>query len=114
MEILAQDIWNSLGPGFSEAVYHNAFEVGLRKLGMNYETERVIPVFYEGACIGNVRADIVVDKTFVIELKSVARLTEQNRIQIRNYMTLLGLDTGYLVNFPTGLGSLEVEVIRPS
>jgi GxxExxY protein len=112
IESLARDIWKALGPGYSEAVYHTAFEVGLRKQGVPYESERIIPLFYEGLNVGNVRADIVVDGTFVIELKSVARLTEPNRIQIRNYLTLLGLEYGYLINFPTGVGALECEEVR--
>lgn len=112
IESLARDIWKALGPGYSEAVYHTAFEVGLRKQGVPYESERIIPLYYEGLNVGNVRADIVVDGTFVIELKSVARLTEPNRIQLKNYLTLLGLEYGYLINFPTGVGVLECEEVR--
>lgn len=100
MEEIANHIWESLGPGYSEAVYHTAFEVALRKRGISYETERIIPVSYEGQNVGHVRADIITDGT-VIELKSVARLTDQFRIQIKNYMRLLGLSKGYLINFPT-------------
>jgi len=101
MESIAQDIWSSLGPGYSESVYHSAFEVALRKHGISYETERIIPVSYEGQNVGHVRADLIVGDT-VIELKSVSRLTEQFRIQIQNYMRLLGLQKGILINFPMG------------
>jgi 5,10-methylenetetrahydrofolate reductase len=31
MEEIANHVWDSLGPGYSEAVYHTAFEVALRK-----------------------------------------------------------------------------------
>ena len=99
MQAIAHDIWCSLGPGYSESVYHSAFEVALRKRGISYETERIIPVSYEGQNVGHVRADLIVGDT-VIELKSASRLTEQFRIQIQNYMRLLGLQKGYLINFP--------------
>lgn len=112
MEEIAQDIWNALGPGYSESIYHTAFEVALRKRGISYETERIIPVSYEGQNVGHVRADLIVGDT-VIELKSVARITEQFRIQIQNYMRLLDFREGYLINFPTGYSN-NPEVIRLS
>lgn len=109
---LAQHIWDSLGPGYSESVYHCAFEVGLRNLQLYYETERIIPVFYEGQNVGNVRADLIVNKKLVIELKSVGKLNEQYRIQTKNYLTLLDLEDAYLINFPDKVGAVEIEYIH--
>ena len=108
---IAQDIWESLGPGYSESVYHSAFEVALRNQGVYYETERIIPVFYSGQNVGNVRADLIIDRKVVVELKSVSKLNEVYRIQTRNYLTLLELKTGYLINFPDKNGPLEFEEI---
>jgi GxxExxY protein len=51
-----------LGPGYSERVYHNAMEVVLRKNGVPYETERIVPIVFEGHTIGNLRADIIINK----------------------------------------------------
>lgn len=106
-----QNIWRSLGPGYSESVYHCAFEVALRKLGMYYETERIVPVYYDGMNVGHVRADLIVDRKVVIELKSVGKLNEQYRIQTQNYLKLLDLEVGYLINFPDKKGSFEFETI---
>lgn len=111
---IARDIWTSLGPGYSESVYHCAFEVALRNRLISYETERIIPVFYDGQNVGNVRADLIIDRKVVVELKSVSKLNETYRIQTRNYLKLLNLETGYLINFPDKDGSLEFEYIgRP-
>lgn len=107
----ADDIWASLGPGYSESVYHCAFEVALRSLGVYYETERIVPVYYAGQNVGHVRADLIVDRKAVIELKSVGRLSDGYRIQTQNYLQLLDLNEGYLINFPDKKGSLEFEVI---
>jgi GxxExxY protein len=111
LQEIARDIWASLGPGYSESVYHCAFEVALRNRLINYETERIIPVFYDGQNVGNVRADLIIDRKVVVELKSVSKLNEQYRIQTRNYLKLLNLETGYLINFPDKTGSLEFETI---
>ena len=109
MKTTAENIWASLGPGYSESVYHCAFEVSLRKQGLYYETERIVPVFYDGQNVGHVRADLIIDRKVVIELKSVSKLNESYRIQTRNYMDLLGLDHGILINFPDKVGPIEYE-----
>ena len=109
---IADDIWASLGPGYSESVYHCAFEVALRSRKIYYETERIVPVFYEGQNVGHVRADLIVDRNYVIELKSVGRLADGYRIQTQNYLKLLGLGTGFLINVPDKRGGLEFERIE--
>lgn len=111
LQEIARDIWTSLGPGYSESVYHCAFEVALRKRLINYETERIIPIFYDGQNVGNVRADLIIDRKVVVELKSVSKLNETYRIQTRNYLNLLDLNLGYLINFPDKNGNLEFETI---
>jgi GxxExxY protein len=106
MEEIAREIWTELGPGFSERVYHNAFEVALRNRHINYETERIIILFFKNINVGNLRADLIVGDT-VVELKATTKLKEDNRLQCRNYMKLLGLPNGVLINF--GTGGLEIE-----
>jgi len=105
---IAEKIWTSLGPGYSESVYHRAFEVSLRNSGIFYETERIIPVFYSDQNVGHVRADLIVDRKCVVELKAVSKLNESYKIQTKNYMKLLGLDKGLLINF----AEKSVEVIE--
>jgi GxxExxY protein len=87
-------------------------EVALRKRGIPYETERIIPVSYDGHNVGNVRADIIIDNKIVIEIKSVSRMTEQFRTQIQKYMELTGCKEGYLVNFPTSDSVVQIEYIK--
>ena len=108
---IAENIWASLGPGYSESVYHCAFEVALRRAGIYYETERIIPVFYEGQNVGHVRADLIVSRRYVVELKAVGKLNETYRIQTQNYMKLLDLEEGYLINFPDKKVPFEFEKI---
>lgn len=100
-------VWEELGPGYSEAIYHNALEVLLRLNGIQYETERIIPVEFRGHVIGNLRADIILSDC-IIELKSVRSLSDANRDQIRTYMRILGHSHGYLVNFGPELQIEEV------
>jgi len=102
-------VWDELGPGYSEAIYHKALEVALRLNEIPYETERIIPVSFQEHVVGNLRADIILHDC-IIELKSVRSLTEPNRDQIRTYMKLLGKDNGILVNFGSDLQIEEITL----
>ena len=117
MEILikkfANEIYSELGTGYSERVYHNAFEVLLRKNGINYETERIIPIVFMGHTIGNLRADLIIDKELIVELKSVKNIGASMMTQIDNYLKLTSLKKGILINFG-GPGGCEFEVCDKS
>ena len=108
---IAQSVWSALGPGYSERVYHNAMEVALRRRGVPYETERIIPVTYDGHNVGNVRSDLIIDHKIVIEIKAVSRMTDQYRTQIQKYMELTNCKEGYLINFPNDKSVVEIEFI---
>ena len=116
MEEIANKIYRSLGAGYSECVYHRAFEVSLRALGIPYETERIVPIVFEGHTIGNLRIDLIVNGETIIELKAIAKLNDAAKIQILNYMKLTGLTRAFLVNFPQTLSAghqPEILVFEP-
>jgi GxxExxY protein len=98
-EELAQEIYDALGPGYTESMYHRAFEVALRDKGISYETERIVPVVFREKTIGNIRADLIIDSDTIVELKALRRLNEDNATQMKRYMKLLGLKHGVLINF---------------
>ena len=98
MDGIAEHVYNSLGPGFSESVYHRAFEVALRMNGIQYETERIVPVVFDNHVVGNVRCDLIVGDT-IVELKSITKLREQEKLQLTNYLKLTGMHKGMLINF---------------
>ena len=111
LKIISTKIFEKLGPGYSERIYHNAFEVELRLRGIQYETEKILPVMYEGHTIGNLRADLIIEGRTIVELKSVTKLKDEFRNQVRNYANLTGLESGYLINFPCVAGEPEVECV---
>ena len=100
IEQLVRDVYSELGAGYSERVYHNAMEVHLREKKILYESERHILVHYRGHVVGQLRADIIIDNTIILELKAVKTLTDGMEQQARKYLDLTGLRTAYLVNFP--------------
>jgi GxxExxY protein len=103
LRALTQDIYDKLGSGFDEVVYQKAFEVGLRLRGVPYEAQRIVPVFYEGFYIGEGKPDLIVGNgadRVVIELKAVESVGHKERAQIENYLQVLNLSFGLLINFP--------------
>ena len=108
---LARHVYKTLGHGHSESVYHRAMEVGLRKQNIKYDTERIVPIQYEGHVVGNSRLDLVIDDSMIVELKSVSCLKQKEITQLQNYMNLTGLKEGMLINFPFGGGD-DIETHR--
>lgn len=111
IEEYVKEVYGALGPGYSERVYHNAMEVILRNNSVTYETERIVPIVFMGHTIGNLRADIIIQRSIILELKSVKSINDSMVSQTRNYMKLLELDEAYLINFPPCINS-EPEIIH--
>jgi len=112
IRFFADRIYSQLGPGFSERVYHNAMEILLRKDSIPYESERIIPIDFDGHNVGNLRADIIVNKELVVEFKTIKSLTEASEIQARNYLRLTGLNNALLINYPPGtLQECEIRCV---
>ena len=101
---MVNDIYTSLGSGHSERVYHNAMEVSLRELNIPYESERHVPIYYKKHVVGMARADIIVRRTTILELKTVKSLNDVMIAQAKKYLTQLDLTSAYLINFPPGEG----------
>lgn len=105
-------VYEELGPGYSERVYHNAVEVLLREKRIPYESERHILVRFRGHVVGQLRADIIINDEIVLELKAIKTLTDGMELQVQKYLDLTGLKTAYLVNFPLQPGrSVEIRKI---
>lgn len=95
----AMRIRRQLPQGYLEAVYKNAMVIELRKLGLPFETEKPIKVFYDGISVGEYKADIIIDNQLILELKAVQNLCTAHEVQLVNYLTATGIDDGLLINF---------------
>ncbi len=100
---IARDVYRSLGSGFSEGVYDRAVQVGLRLAKFEYEAQKVVELKYKNHCVGEGYPDLVVRlgrQRMVVELKAIGgTLGASEEQQIRNYMKILGIEHGLLVNF---------------
>ena len=92
-------VYNTLGFGFLEKVYENALVIELRKMNLLVEKQKKIKVFYQGEEVGHYFADLIVDKTIIIELKAAITLCEENEFQLINYLKATEMEVGLLLNF---------------
>ncbi len=102
----AYKVHNTLGFGFLEKVYENAFAIELRKLGLVVEQQYPITVYYDGQIVGDYKADLVIDGDLIIELKAVSHIIEEHEVQLVNYLNATRRPFGLLINFGT---SVEVK-----
>lgn len=92
-------VYNTLGYGFLEKVYHQALLIALKKSGLHCETEYPISVFFEGQNIGTFSADIIVERSVILELKAVTELHPIHEVQLVNYLRATNIEVGLLLNF---------------
>ena len=92
-------VYNSLGYGFLEKVYENAFVLELKKRGLTVEQQRRIHVFYDGHVVGEYFADIVVENHIIVELKAAEAISEAHTAQLFNYLKSTRCEVGFVFNF---------------
>ena len=102
----AKEVRSRLTPGYEEKIYKNAMFIELRERGITVETEVPFTVNYKNHLIGEYRADIIVARRVIIELKSVNALAPSHSIQLVNYLTATGINDCMLINF----GSQKLEI----
>ncbi|HEY3661901.1 MAG TPA: GxxExxY protein [Chthoniobacterales bacterium] len=92
-------VHRELGPGFLESIYEEALSVELRLLGLPFERQKPVPVFYRGHAIGEHRLDLLVDSRIVVELKAISALENVHFAIVRSYLKALGLTDALIFNF---------------
>ena len=89
-----------LGPGLFESVYEEVMEYELTRQGMVIERQLAIPVQYEGLRLDvGFRADLLVNKEVIVEIKSVEAIKPVFKKQVITYLRLTGHKIGLLINF---------------
>src|SRR6266404_751912 len=92
-------VHTELGPGFIESLYEEALAIELRTLGIQFERQKPVPIFYRAQPIGQHRVDLLVENAIVVELKATTALEKVHFAILRSYLKALGLSDGLLFNF---------------
>ena len=88
------------GPGLLEVVYEEALAHELKLRGNTIERQVPVPVKYKEHCISKpLILDLLVNKTIIIEVKSVEKINPVYNAQLLTYLRLTGISLGIIINF---------------
>jgi len=93
------DVYHELGPGFLESVYEGAMVVALRQRGLRAQRQVPAVVRYAGEPVGRFFADLVVEKTILLELKACRALDPAHEAQVQNYLRATSIEVGLILHF---------------
>ena len=93
--------------GHLEKVYENALAHRLSKAGLIVKQQHPINVFDEdGTPIGEYLADLLIEDSLIVELKTAKALAPEHEAQVLGYLKSSRLEDGILINF----GSYKFEI----
>jgi len=96
----AIEVHKTLGAGLLESIYEKCFIFELQSRGFKVENQINIPLIYKGNKLdSDLRLDVIVEKTVVVELKAVEKILPIHEAQILTYLRLLDLSKGIIINF---------------
>ena len=93
------DVYNELGYGFLESVYHRSLVIALQAVELNVRSKVKIPVWFRGTRVGRFEADVLVENCVLLELKAARTLDSAHRAQLVNYLRATEIEVGLLLNF---------------
>jgi GxxExxY protein len=93
------DVYNELGHGFIESVYHKSMVIALNSAGLHVCSPVIIPVHFRGHPAGDFEGDILVGGNVLLELKAVRGLDSAHHAQLLNYLRATDIEIGLLLNF---------------
>jgi len=96
---LFYDVYNELGHGFLESVYEQAPAIALAQVGSAVERQVPVLVWFRGRQVGDFRADMVVERKVLLELKAARTIDEAHEKQLLNYLRATDIEVGLLLNF---------------
>ena len=96
----AYAVHSALGPGLLESIYEKALCYELQSQGFEVRNQEPVKVKYKDIILNiDLRLDIIVDNSVILELKSVTELLPIHKKQLLTYMRLTGIKLGYVINF---------------
>jgi GxxExxY protein len=96
----AYKVHTTLGPGLLESVYQTSMKHVIEKSGVLVKTDVKLPIIFDGTKLDSgLQLDMLVDKSVIVELKSVEKMNMLYEKQLLTYLRLSRLRLGFLINF---------------
>ena len=93
-------IHRALGPGLLESAYEACLYYEVLKAGLFAERQKPVPLIYQEVKLDcGYRADLVVERKVIVEIKAVDAMNEIHLMQTLTHIKLLDVRLGLLINF---------------
>jgi len=102
------NVYNELGSGFKESVYHKALAIEFDIQGIPCEEEKRIAIEYKSKNAGYYIPDFIIDRKIIVEIKVVDNMPKLYETQLYYYLKGTDYKLGYIVNF----GASKIDVRR--
>jgi len=108
---LAIEVHRELGPGLLESTYRKCLCYELKDKNLIYQEEEPVPIKLKKLVIDCAyRADIIVEKKLIIEVKAVENILPVHESQLLTYLKFTGIKLGLILNFNVPL--LKDGIVR--
>ena len=101
-------VYNTLGPGHKEEVYHRALKIEFDSQRIKYNSKKRLRIEYKGKEVGLYEPDFIIEGKIIIELKSVLHMPNVYEKQLYHYLKGSHYRLGYIINF----GSEKIDIRR--
>jgi GxxExxY protein len=96
----AIEVHRVLGPGLIESIYERCLMRELSLAQIASVNQRVVRIEYKGLIFEeNLRFDVLVDNSLLLELKCVQEILPIHKAQLLSYMKLLNIPIGLILNY---------------
>jgi GxxExxY protein len=96
----AIEVHKELGPGLLESIYEKCMIHLLKEKGFKLTSQQKVPLLFKGLYLDcDLRFDLLVEDSIIVEIKSVDYLSPIHEAQLLTYLKLLKKPKGILINF---------------
>lgn len=107
------EVYKDKGSGFLESVYQECLQLELAFKKIPFKSQVKLGLSYKGNLLSQTyEPDFVCYQKIIVELKSVAELTDKHRAQVHNYLKATDMRLGLLVNFGHYPGIEYERIVR--
>jgi GxxExxY protein len=94
------EVYQRMGRGFLEAVYHECLEIEFAERGIPFLSQQHLPIFYKGRMLQQFyKSDFFCYDKIIVEVKAISQFADEHRAQVFNYLPATGMKLGILINF---------------
>jgi len=106
----SMEVHKILGNGFQEVIYQRALEIEMATIGLQFQREYEMDIYYKENRIGGRQVDFFVEDCIMVELKALINLEDVHLAQAMNYLEAYNVEIGLLINF--GAKSLQFKRVH--